>query len=202
MRRAGRIIYNGAMVVSLLLCLATVGVWVRSAWVQDRLVWYDWPEDRSFFDMKFIWCSRGGVKFDAWHYFSHEIHSPHDAHFLHDREPAREYAAYGDNLSQSFSPMPRRYAAVGFEWIPQTTGRSYGTSRDDSVIKSLTLPLYSPALFFALLPAHYLLRVRRRRRNARRLARGCCAGCGYDLRGSPGRCPECGLAGPCAPASA
>ena len=36
-KRIGRIIYNGAMAVSLLLCLACAGVWVRSGWVSDAL---------------------------------------------------------------------------------------------------------------------------------------------------------------------
>ncbi len=52
-------------------------------------------------------------------------------------------------------------------------------------------PLWIPTLTFALLPAYALLPYHRRRK---RKKLGLCLQCGYDLRGSSGRCPECGEA--------
>jgi hypothetical protein len=47
--------------------------------------------------------------------------------------------------------------------------------------------------FGVCLSAVFLRRVKRRLVDERRRA-GLCVACGYDLRASPGRCPECGTA--------
>ena len=55
----------------------------------------------------------------------------------------------------------------------------------------VTLPAWFPALLFAILPAFWL---RRRRIERKRNRIGFCQKCGYDLRATPQRCPECGTA--------
>jgi hypothetical protein len=53
-------------------------------------------------------------------------------------------------------------------------------------------PLWAPLLLFSILPLLEFLVLRRRRRRRRRLDQGLCRSCGYDLRATPNRCPECG----------
>jgi len=57
----------------------------------------------------------------------------------------------------------------------------------------LAIPMYPFVATTAALPIFWFRRRLYRREAARRSSAGLCARCGYDLRGSPGRCPECGV---------
>ena len=59
---------------------------------------------------------------------------------------------------------------------------------------SLMLPHWFVAAVLCLVPLEALRRSVVRRRRVRRAAASICVNCGYDLRASPGRCPECGTA--------
>src|SRR5687767_11063297 len=85
---------------------------------------------------------------------------------------------------------PDRYASAwrshwGFAFYRQKlTTNPYGAN-----MWRVLLPHWFLVAGFASFPAGLLIV---RRRSGRRAKAGCCPTCGYDLRASPERCPECG----------
>lgn len=63
------------------------------------------------------------------------------------------------------------------------------------------MPCWLAAGLSACLPAIWWRRRRQRQLLQRRLAAGRCLHCGYDLRATPGRCPECGTFAPQLPSA-
>ena len=80
--------------------------------------------------------------------------------------------------------------AGGWDWGVKHKQGSGGDNRN-TTNRWLIVPLRWPLLLTLPLPVGWLLVTFRRRRRLRRPP-GTCASCGYDLRATPNRCPECG----------
>ena len=100
-------------------------------------------------------------------------------------------AAWNDwsySYKKSTDPVIHYYSILGCEYqvlfpdIPASTRRDF------------RIPYSHLALLLTIMPAAWLLMLRKRLRHSRRIARGQCVTCGYDLRAhQPGStCPECG----------
>jgi hypothetical protein len=90
----------------------------------------------------------------------------------------------------SVAPFGTFHMAQGTPWRNTTAGFAYKwTSHKLTSGQSDIIQLRVPWYALTLLPALPMLRwIRLPRRNAE----GRCRACGYDLRASPERCPECG----------
>jgi hypothetical protein len=142
-----------AAAASMVLCVATVALWLRSYWAADRIERFD--KVGSMYLM-----SRTGA-------------------ILFLRDPDWSGAARGIYYAKVESGSPFGSALTFRAHV------RYGNSL------RIIFPHWFLALLLAILPSLYLRAVMSARRNSRA---GRCAACGYDLRATPDRCPECGAA--------
>ena len=177
-----RRLFAGLTILSLVLCLATVALWVRSYWRSDNLFRFssDAQGTRSFG----MWSNFGELGLFAHHYpdTSHPPFMQRGWNFVTGHYAADEtFASYATTFPQGRSA---HFLGFGFAHF----SKPY---RADMYVA----PHWFFALLFAVLPA---VRLRSILRTRRRNRVGLCQHCGYDLRATPqgGRCPECGTSIP------
>ena len=184
-----RRLFSFAAAVSFALFLATVLLWVRSYFrvdiVGDAVMpraganWY-WRNRTAF-------STDGGVLL-LWRGVL--VTTPRFFDTFVPRAGERYYQVRmpGQNMPRESFPGNHWFE---FEWRPRQ--KPSGSYSGPQVLHLDTLrvrvPYWLPALVAAVPPAVWALR---RRREARRVSTGRCHCCGYDLRATPDRCPECG----------
>ena len=164
-RPMARRLFTLASAVSLLLCVTVCVLWVRSHVAAVR----SWPA---------VHLSVGTEGRTQWVLNVHLGRLSFGRHRWDDPAlggrpgPNWQRGRWGFYASRSYWVDPR--------------GPRYGSMRH------LTTPCWAAALSLAALPALRAYGVVRNWRARRLRRRGHCPRCGYDLRASPDRCPECG----------
>lgn len=173
-KRFRRILFNALAAISILLAIATGATWVRSEWVFDHLG-FSQPRWSLFME------SEGGqFRFEWTRAMPWQTDLGGSGFYRHTDK--------ADLRLRDGMRMPGSKAWIdrwGF-WI--VTGERWG---DDHL--AVFMPcwvLLLPAAMTISLAAH------RWRRSVPQDGTGRCPSCGYDLRASPERCPECGDATP------
>jgi len=167
--------------LSLLSALAVAALWVRS-----YAHWEEIQFSARTWDVTAIaWRGRAELKLMTWYsppgqpsgrYYIVQLAALGDLSISYLRLAADPGADFDD---PRFPPVWRvgRFSYAHDDWSGIWHGRS------------VRFPMWAAVVLFSVLPLRWFWRGREVRRWR---ARGLCLTCGYDPRGTPDRCPECG----------
>ena len=178
-----RHLLNFLSVLSLLLSVTSAVMWVRSTWWIDNV--YATPSvSRGYFH---FWSGSRWLELRL--ITGRDARLPPAPHSWYEAfavdAALRDYGAGVTDKVRS----NHGFRGIGFAWYrgPFTFGqREWGVF--------LTWPLLM-ALAAALPVGRVVFGVRASARRRRRSGKNVCTACGYDLRATPERCPECGALG-------
>jgi hypothetical protein len=170
-------LFSGA---SLLALVAVCVVWFRSYRLTERVDWANAGGARS------IRSAVGYVEVSLLLADWSKHPNQHPARY--QRDVAQRPFNYMLLMCSSVGDTRADYEWRGFEWN-ERRNRIQGVLHARAVA-----PMWSLAALTGLPPFGWGVGWLRRRVLGRSKGPGICRGCGYDLRATPQRCPECGLA--------
>ena len=180
-----RRLLNLLTALSLLLCAAVCVLWVRSGGRWESVSRLDWQADRLTYEHRSLNSSSGRL----WFHGGAGSLNPDAA--AREEEDRRRGHPWPPNREWVYASLPPRVPNAGLEFLGFHFIRTHDRAPDGKLTGVLWVgvPHALPAALALMLPAARAggwLRHRRRRQ------RGACRVCGYGLRATPGRCPECG----------
>ncbi len=173
--RRSRAMFTAVSAASALLCVATSAAWARSYFANDGFRWTS-----PSVSMASVYLARGRLVYQRWDVEPSRPSRGHDGPTFVSHQPA------ADPFLRISRDKPL-FDSGGFVLGVDTGGGSAVT-----VIRFAVVPFWSIIPFTLVLPSVWFVSARHLRRRADLRAAGRCERCGYDLRASPHRCPECG----------
>ncbi|HEX8525135.1 MAG TPA: hypothetical protein VF669_22985 [Tepidisphaeraceae bacterium] len=169
------------IISSAALCVVTTTFWIRSYWRADGAS-YVWQRGPSIHATRSVSSELGRV---TYHYALFSLSSEMGGSFSYGsrRNPTggdfelivdwgQQRWGFGYLFVEEMSPMCMQRESIGGDWF-------------------YSAPHWALAMVFGTGPMAWGTAVMRRRTRSKV---GLCEICGYDLRASPDRCPECGVA--------
>jgi len=174
-RRLTRILLQAVTVLSLILCAATVVLWVRSYRTVDQFFRIERGVTTA------VMSINGQI--------SRTVISIPAQSNLEGRDWTWTRIPIASAKGLSVYDASGWKKIVGFGRLSEPN-RTFGRT---AYTRSASWMMYrTPAIVCAVLPALGLCGFSRRARRKWRAAHDRCISCGYDLRATPERCPECG----------
>jgi hypothetical protein len=192
LRRAPAVL---AGVTTLLFMMAAV-LWARSYWVGDEIhrdLHRVGPHPYVIYDLRLMLARGTLVGSTATTIYPEGSHRVEMTRL--NRVDVNQYLSRWAWWRNWEPDRPSRFVRAEyyrpFRW---TTGTASGEEGEWMSVGTFVLPWWAVVVVTAIYPAAWAVVARRRHRDRRRREMGLCRGCGYDLRASEGRCPECGEA--------
>ena len=207
MKRMGRWMLNGLTVLSLLVCVATVGLWVRSRFTGDMLSWCTDSDGGTLTQTISLRSGYGAFQIEDYHLrFKQRQRGPEFARWVQERHgwwlghpssrhlpiwtrPQLQLHEYDDVLTG-----PYDWPDVDLSSPPFSVFRD--RSEDEAYAntwRGWVVPYRLAAGVTCVLPIAWLAMIPRRRRRPSHPR--FCSSCNYNLTGNvSGICPECGKA--------